>query len=243
MIINLSICTLQETNTLTMDNINKCKNSVNSFWCKTFKTFKIVNDNFLAENPDHRLLQLINGNSEITLDGRSKYWKSLENKTMAYTVTPDYSLASITQYMLAYSEQMWIKQRKIRIEFKDYKKCFSKYVERSAIFNPITEKTLNQVILNKVKEGCSFFYKCLTYHKRMSFNWNKQKEYWENILGKSYEDAEWSKIIDSMRDIKNNNYHKEHQLRIIRNNIFTNKRLTYHVPGITKYCDYCTEKI
>ena len=100
------------------------------------------------------LLQLINGNSEITLDGRSKYWQSLENKTMAITVTPDYSLASITQYMLAYSEQMWIKQRKIRIEFKDYKKSFSKYVERSALFNPITdsEKTLNQVILNKVKK-------------------------------------------------------------------------------------------
>ena len=62
-------------------------------------------------------------------------------------------------------------------------------------------------------------------------------------LGKSYEDAEWGKIIDSLRDIKNNNYHKEHQLRIIRNNIFTNKRLTYHVPGITKYCDYCTDII
>ena len=137
--------------------------------------------NFLAENPDHMLLQLINGNSQITLDGRSKHRQSLENKLMAYTVNPDYSLASITQYMLAHSEKSWIKKPKIRIEFKDYKKYISKYVERSALFNPITdsEKTLNQVILNKVKKGCSFFYKCLTYNKRMSFNWNKQKEYWE----------------------------------------------------------------
>ena len=92
-----------------MDNINKCKNSGNPFWCETFKTFKIVTENFLAENPDHMLLQLINGNSEITLDGRSKYWQSLENKTLAYTVT----LSQHSQYMLAHSEQMWIKKPKI----------------------------------------------------------------------------------------------------------------------------------
>ena len=87
------------------------------------------------------------------------------------------------------------------------------------------------------------FFKCLTYQKRQSFNWNKQKAHWENILGKSYEDAEWFKIIDSLRDIKNNNYHKEHQLQIIRNNIFTNERLAHHVQGITKYWDYYTDKI
>ena len=46
-----------------------------------------------------------------------------------------------------------------------------------------------------------------------------------------------------MRDIKNNNCHKEHQLRIIRTNTFTNKKLKYHVPGITKQYDYCTDKI
>ena len=80
----------------------------------------------------------------------------------------------------------------------DYKKCTTKYVERSALFYPITdsEKTLNQVILNKVKKGCSFFYKCLTYHKRQSFNWNKQKAQLEIILGKSYEDAEWIKWFE-----------------------------------------------
>ena len=46
-----------------------------------------------------------------------------------------------------------------------------------------------------------------------------------------------------MHDIKNNNYHKKHPLWIIINNIFTIKRLTHHVPGIMKYCDYCTDRI
>ena len=35
----------------------------------------------------------------------------------------------------------------------------------------------------------------------------------------------------------------EHQLRILRNNIFTNKRLSLIVPGKIKYCDLCTDKI
>ena len=137
------------------------------------------------------------------------------------------------------------KKIKLRREYKDYVQNTNKYIERSALFNPIIdiERTLNQIILTKVKKGCSFFYKCLTYQKRLSHNWDKQKSNWEEKLGKTYEDAEWSKIIFSLRDIKNNNYYKEHQLRIIRNNIFTNKRLVYHVPGITKYCTHCPDII
>ena len=74
-----------------------------------------------------------------------------------------------------------------------------------------------------------------------------QLEQTERILGKifkkTYEDAEWLQIINSLRDIKNNNYHKEHQLRILHNNIFTNKRLAFIVPGKTKNFDHCTDKI
>ena len=76
----ININTLRVTKTLTLDNINKCKNSGNPFWCETFKTLKIVRENFLAENPDHRLLQLINGNNQLTLDGRSKNFASLDKK-------------------------------------------------------------------------------------------------------------------------------------------------------------------
>ena len=83
----------------------------------------------------------------------------------------------------------------------------------------------------------------MSYYRRKDFNWDKQKLYWENIFKKTYEDAEWLQIINSLRDIKNNNYHKEHQLRILRNNIFTNKRLAFIVPGKTKYCDHCTDKV
>merc|ERR1712082_143668 len=67
------------------------------------------------------------------------------------------------------------------------------------------------------------------------------RSYWENIFDKTYEDAEWLQIVNSLRDIKNNNFHKEHQLIILRNNIFTNKRLAHHVQDVTKYCDYCTD--
>ena len=166
-------------------------------------------------------------------------------KTLATTVNSDFSIMTTTQYMRRHKDLMWIKKPKLRVEYIKYKNNFNKYIERSAHFKPCLDldSTLNKVILNKVKRGCSFFYKCLSYHTRRDFNWNKQKSYWENIFKKSYEDAEWLQIINSLRDIKNNNYYKEHQLRILRNNIFTNKRLAFIVPGKTKYCDYCTDKI
>merc|ERR1712082_319613 len=86
-------------------------------------------------------------------------------------------------------------------------------------------------------------YKCLSYNKRKDFNWNKQKTYWEGVFNKTYEETEWLQIVNSLRDIRNNNYHKEHPLRILCNNIFTNKRLAHIVPDKTKYCDHCTDKI
>ena len=78
-------------------------------------------------------------------------------------------------------------------------------------------------ILSKFKKGCSFFYKCLKFKKQQSFNWNKQKTYWEGVLNKTYEDAEWDPIINSYHDVEINNYHKEHQLRLFGNDILTNK--------------------
>ena len=61
--------------------------------------------------------------------------------------------------------------------------------------------TLTQVIHNTMRKGCSFFYKCLTFKKRQSFNWTKQKTHWEGVLNKTYEDAEWDQIINSLCDI------------------------------------------
>ena len=110
---NLSICTLQEINFLQLEDINKCKNSGNPFWFETFKTYNSVKENFLTENPDNRLLQIINGNRLILFYWRPKHWKSLEGKTPAYTVTPEYSLASTPQYMLNHREKMWIKKPKL----------------------------------------------------------------------------------------------------------------------------------
>ena len=100
------------------------------------------------------------------------------------------------------------------MEYKDYENSLCKYIEKSALFNPIldTEITINQVIINNVKKGCSFYYKFLTYHKRQSFNWNKQKTHWENVLDETFEDEERDQIINSLCDIKNNNYHKEQKL-------------------------------
>ena len=147
--------------------------------------------------------------------------------------------------MTRFGNLMWIKKLKMRAEYNQLKNKLSKYIDRTAQFKPHLDldSTLNRVILNKVKKGCSFYYKCLSYHRRKDFNWEKQKLYWEDKFKKTYEDAEWLQIINSLRDIKNNNYQKEHQLRILRNNIFTNKRLAFIVPGKTKYCDHCTDKV
>ena len=151
---NLSTCTLQNIKFLKLEDINKCKNSGNTFWFETFKTFNTVTDNFLTEYPEYRLFQIINGNNLITTDGQPKQWKSLEGKTLAYTINYDYSLLSTNQYMLKHREAMWIKKPKLRIQYKDYVQHTSKYIERSALFNPIIdiERTLNQIILNKVKK-------------------------------------------------------------------------------------------
>ena len=64
-----------------------------------------------------------------------------------------------TQYMRRYEDKMWIKKPKLRVEYIKFKDSFSKYVERSAHFKPHldSDRTLNNVILNKVKKGCSFF--------------------------------------------------------------------------------------
>ncbi|MCP3680889.1 MAG: hypothetical protein GY782_11805, partial [Gammaproteobacteria bacterium] len=241
----IEIHTLRENDYLTQGNINKCKNSKNPFWQETFRTFTTVQNNFLEEFPEHRLLQLVNGNNQVTHDGKARQIISMSKKTLAHTVNPDFTIMSTTQYMANHSEIMWLKKPKICADYNEFKNNFTKYVDRSAIYKPIldTDTTLNKVILNKVKKGCSFYYKCLTYHKRKSFNWDKQKANWEQVLNKTYENDEWDQIINSLRNIKNNNFHKEHQLRILRNNIFTNKRLAHHVQDVTKYCDYCTDTV
>ena len=147
--------------------------------------------------------------------------------------------------MRTHENTMWIKKQKFVLSILALKITSKNYIEISAHLKPILDHdiTLNRFILNKVKKGCRFFYKCLTYHKRRDFNWNKQRAYWENIFNKTFEDAEWDQIVNSLRDIRNNNYQKEHQLRILRNNIFTNKRLAFIFPITTKYCNHCTDKV
>ena len=70
-----------------------------------------------------------------------------------------------------FEDQMWLRKPKLHEEYKDYKNNFSKYVEGSTYFNPILdiETTLILVILNSIKIGCSFYYECLTYHRRQFF--------------------------------------------------------------------------
>ena len=108
----------------------------------------------------------------------------------------------------------------MRAEYIGYKNNFKNYIERSAQFKPILDcdVTLNRVILKQVK--CSFFYKCLTYHKRKDFSWNKQRAYWENIFNKTYDDAEWDQIVNSLRDIRNNNYQKQTSLMLTNEQIY-----------------------
>ena len=240
-----NIATLQETDYLSVEVIRQCKNTKNLFWHETFSSFLKVRENFLAEYPNHRLLQLINGNNLITSDGRPAYISSMHQKTLATAVNSDFSHMTTNQYMIRFENLMWIKKPKFCAEYSKFKDKFSKCIERTAQFKPHLDldSTLNKVIPNKVKKGCRFYYKCLSYYRRKYFNWEKQKLYWENIFKKTYKDAEWLQIIHSLRDIKNNNYHKEHQLRIFRNNIVTNKRLGFIVPGTTKYCDHCTDKV
>ncbi|MCP3680183.1 MAG: hypothetical protein GY782_08030, partial [Gammaproteobacteria bacterium] len=183
----ISVPTLRETDYLTVDVLMKCKRTKNPFWQETFNSYIKVRENFLAEYPNPRLLQLINGNNQLTLDGRPANIPSMHKKTLATTINPDLSIMTTTQYMREHEEVMWIKKPKLRADYIKYKNNFKNYVERSAQFKPCLDNdiTLNRVILNKVKKGCSFFYKCLSYHKRKDFNWNKQRSYWENIFDKT----------------------------------------------------------
>merc|ERR1712082_206137 len=118
-------------------------------------------------------LQLINGNNQLTLDGRPANIPSMHKNTLATTVNPNFSIMTTSQYMRNHEDIMWIKKPKLCAEYIKYKNNLNKYIERSAHFKPCldNDSTLNIVILNKVKKGCSFFYKCLSYHKRKDFNW------------------------------------------------------------------------
>ena len=86
----VKIATLHETDYLTLETLNKCRSTNNFFWQETFKSYIKVHENFLAEYPNHRLLQLINGNNQLTLDGRSANIPCMHRKTLATTVNPDF---------------------------------------------------------------------------------------------------------------------------------------------------------
>ena len=110
---SIEIHTLCEIDYLTQGNINKCKNTRNPFWQETFRTFTTVQNNFLEEFPDHRLLQLINGNNQVTHDGRARQITSMNKCTLAHTVNPDFTIMSTTQYMLKYRDLMWLKKQNL----------------------------------------------------------------------------------------------------------------------------------
>ncbi len=108
----IEIHTLREIDYLTQGNINKCKNTKNPFWQETFRTFITVQNNLLEEFPEHRLLQLINGNNQVTHDGRARQITSMCKMTLAQTVNPDFTIMSTTQYMANHNEIMWLKKPK-----------------------------------------------------------------------------------------------------------------------------------
>merc|ERR1712239_84018 len=117
----ITIPTLRETDYLILDVLLKCKNTKNPFWQEAFNSYLKVRENFLAEYPDQRLLQLINGNNQLTLDGRSANIPSMHKKTLATTMNPDLTLLTTSQYMGELEEMMWIKKPKLRAEYIKYK--------------------------------------------------------------------------------------------------------------------------
>ena len=88
---NVSIKTLREIDYLTVKILNRCK--------RLFKSYIKIRENFLAEFPNHRLLKLINGNNQLSLDSRPANIPSMQQKTLVTTVNPEFSLLSSTQYM------------------------------------------------------------------------------------------------------------------------------------------------
>ena len=85
----------------------------------------------------------------------------MHHKTLATAVNTDFTCMTTNQYMARFENLMWIKKLKVRAEYNKFKDKFSKYIEKSAQFKPHldSDSTLNKVILNKVKKGCSFYYK------------------------------------------------------------------------------------
>ena len=165
------ISTLRETHFLSVEVLMKCKSTKNLFWQETFGSYLKVRENFLAQYPNHRLLQLINDNNLITSDGRPAKIPSMHQKTLASTVNKDFSIMTTNQYMRIHADKMWIKKPKLRAEYNKYKNMVCKYVERSAHFKPHLDLdvTLNEVILNKVKKGCSFFFTNVYHIKKQRF--------------------------------------------------------------------------
>merc|ERR1712082_43164 len=121
----ISVPTLRETDYLTVDVLMKCKRTKKNFWQETFNSYIKVRENFLAEYPNQRLLQLINGNNQLTLDVRPANLHSMHKKTLATTINPDLSIMTTNQYMRDHEEEMWIKKPKLRAEYIKYNKLSS----------------------------------------------------------------------------------------------------------------------
>lgn len=90
-----------------LENIFKCRNP---FWCETCKIYKVVQGNFLAEHQDHWLLQLINGNNQLSQDGRANYMPCMDRVTLATTFNPDISMMSNFQYMRKFEDKTWLRK-------------------------------------------------------------------------------------------------------------------------------------
>ena len=120
------LTTLRETYYLSVDVLIKCKTTKNPFWQETFSSYIKVRESFLAEYRNHKLLQLINGNNQLTLDGRPANIPSMHIKTLATMVNPDFSIMTTTQYLRTHEDTMWIKKPKLCVEYIKYKNNFNK---------------------------------------------------------------------------------------------------------------------
>jgi hypothetical protein len=81
------LTTLQETDHISVDVLIKCKTTKNLFWQENFSSYIKERENFLAEYPNHRLLQLMNGNNQLTLDVRSADIPSMHKKLWPQRLT------------------------------------------------------------------------------------------------------------------------------------------------------------
>ena len=111
---------------------------------------------------------------------------------------------------------------------------------------PVISLPTQPLIINTAMltmKGCSAYNKILVKKYHLKNDVRDREEKWSNELGTTFGISTWLNYYNFTRQIKNDNYLKWIHYQIVRNSLFTNKRVNKFKPNISPLCSYCKNNL